>query len=174
MNGVRVYDLQRGDPQTVLWFMLYAQVLQLDGSHHRNVLLGHLQGFVLPDTPARPGTHRLDTTHLERNSFFSGKLLTAKDFQREQVFNAPHTVNREPRGFAVFPEKEIEVWLSLLGLPRTSSLSVLAVEVLPGPLHVRTFASENVPSRTEDPLGRELGTRRILRTSPLTPVPAIC
>jgi hypothetical protein len=51
----------------------------------------------------------------------------------------------------------------LLGLPLDSALSVIAVELLPEP---------NSP--TTQPLGSELGEVRIYRTSPLTPVPAIC
>jgi hypothetical protein len=58
---------------------------------------------------------------------------------------------------------EIEAWLDALGLPHSSPLSVLAVELLPEP-----------ESPFTDPLGKELGQVRVLRTSPLTPVPAIC
>jgi hypothetical protein len=68
-------------------------------------------------------------------------------------------------------------------------LSVLAVEVLPGPLHIEnTGGNQPAPqvveridapapasvAPPEDPLGTDLGLRRILRTSPLTAVPAIC
>jgi hypothetical protein len=100
--------------------------------------------------------------------------------------SSPHTVNREPRGYAFFTEKEIVSALNLLGLPQTSSLSVLAVEVLPGPFNITgdfarraaVFQPELSGARTtgeqEDPLGTQLGARRILRSSPLTPVPAIC
>ncbi|WP_201364625.1 hypothetical protein [Dictyobacter formicarum] len=60
-------------------------------------------------------------------------------------------------------EKEIERILSELALPLDSPLSVLAVELLPG--------GSTAP---RDPLGTNLGQQRILRTSPLTPVPAVC
>lgn len=57
---------------------------------------------------------------------------------------------------------EIKLLLANLTLGADTSLSCLAVEVLPG----------GVP--TPDPLGARLGQERILRTSPLVPVPAIC
>ena len=50
-NGRRIYDYQAGDPQTRIWFMLYAQVLQADGASWRNVLLTHKEGFTLPNPP---------------------------------------------------------------------------------------------------------------------------
>ena len=62
-----------------------------------------------------------------------------------------------------FPQDEIVRRLNLLGLALDSSLSVIAVELLPEPT-----------SSFEDPLGRDLGQVRILRTSQLTAVPAVC
>jgi hypothetical protein len=69
----------------------------------------------------------------------------------------------EPHGFGYWDQDEIEAWLEALGLPHNSPLSVLAVELLPEP-----------DSPFMDPLGKDLGQVRVLRTSPLTPVPAIC
>ena len=81
-----------------------------------------------------------------------------------------------------FPERHIESLLSRIGLPKTSPLSVLAVEILPGLLNLNVFdPARNLKSQdsqreneTEDPVGRGLGGRRILRVSPLAAVPAIC
>jgi len=69
----------------------------------------------------------------------------------------------EPHGFGYCDQDEIVAWLEALGLPHNSPLSVLAVELLPEP-----------ESPFMDPLGKDLGQVRALRTSPLTPVPAIC
>lgn len=69
----------------------------------------------------------------------------------------------EPHGFGYCDQDEIEAWLEALGLPHNSPLSVLAVELLPEP-----------ESPFMDPLGKDLGQVRVLRTSPLTPVPTIC
>jgi hypothetical protein len=67
-----------------------------------------------------------------------------------------------PRGDARWSQAEIEVGLASLGLPKSSPLSVLAVELLPE------------VNRAADPLGADLGTTRVLRTSRLVPVPPVC
>jgi hypothetical protein len=172
-----MYDLEFGDPQTTLWFMLYTQVLQVDGAAHRNILLAHRQGRLLPDWGGNP--YLVGEEGKLSEEYLSYKLLTV------------HTVNREPRGFTLFSQHLIEQALTELGLPLNSPLSVLAVEVLPGPFHIRNLdrnlglvgeanpnfvaaSNSGGASTQEDPLGTQLGKRRILRTSPLTPVPAIC
>jgi hypothetical protein len=65
-------------------------------------------------------------------------------------------------GTATFGDAEIRLALQALGFHDTAPLSVLAVELLPNGTPV------------SDPLGAQLGTQRVLRTSPLTPVPAVC
>jgi hypothetical protein len=67
-----------------------------------------------------------------------------------------------PRGDARWSQAEIEAVLASLGLPKSSPLSVLAVELLPEVNHAA------------DPLGADLGTTRVLRTSRLVPVPPVC
>lgn len=67
------------------------------------------------------------------------------------------------QSLARFPQDEILRRLAILGLPLDASLSVVAVEVLP-----------EEANRTSEPMASDLGTNRILRISPLTPVPAIC
>ena len=64
-----------------------------------------------------------------------------------------------------FPRQTVRERLAGLGLPVSAPLSVLAVELLPQPLP---------EVRYPDPLGGDLGQVRILRASPLQPVPAIC
>jgi hypothetical protein len=156
-NGQRMYDLLAGDPQTRIWFMLYAQVLQADAASYRNVLLTHRLGATLPNPPNSP------------------------------VQNPQHSFNLDPLAGVTFAQADVNDLLKLLGLPVTTPLSVLAVEVLPGPLNVTTgpagagpavAATTAAPAANvapqEDPVGANLGLRRILRTSPLTIVPAIC
>jgi hypothetical protein len=65
-------------------------------------------------------------------------------------------------GEASFGTFDVELALFALGFALTAPLSVLAVELLP---------QDVTPP---DPLGADLGGQRILRTSALTPVPAIC
>ena len=67
-----------------------------------------------------------------------------------------------PHGDARWAQAEIEAALASLGLPRSSPLSVLAVELL----------SES--NRANDPLGSDLGSTRILRSSHLVSVPPVC
>jgi len=67
-----------------------------------------------------------------------------------------------PFGEAAFTDSAITQLLTELGFARTAPLSVLAVELLP---------QDVVPA---DPLCKDLGMQRILRTSPLTPIPVIC
>jgi hypothetical protein len=68
-----------------------------------------------------------------------------------------------------FPMDSIERALSLLGLAVSVPLSVLAVELIPE----TTLGSQADPPR-RDPLQESLGDVRILRTSPLIPVPPVC
>jgi hypothetical protein len=68
----------------------------------------------------------------------------------------------ETIGIARWQQNEIDQQLRALALPRRIALSVLAVELLP------EF------ERKPDPLGADLGEVRILRTSPLIPVPEVC
>lgn len=166
-NGKSVYNFLDGDPQTRIWFMLYAQVLQADGASWRNVLLNHRLAITLPNPSSK---------------------------SNGIAFNPQHSLNRDPRAGIIFSEANVEKLLALLGLPTATPLSVLAVEVLPGPLNVeappgttkggaqffskeatgKTLAYEEAPIQGEDPLGANLGLRRILRTSPLTAVPPNC
>jgi len=69
----------------------------------------------------------------------------------------------EPQGLGYWDQDQIELWLDVLGLPRNSPLSVVTAEMLP-----------ELASPFGDPLGKDLGQVRVLRVSPLTPVPAIC
>jgi hypothetical protein len=69
----------------------------------------------------------------------------------------------EPQGRGYWDQYQIVDWLEALGLPHNSPLSTVAVELLPEP-----------DGLFEDPLGKHLGEVRVLRTSPLTPVPQIC
>lgn len=172
--GERLYDIWRGDPQTEIWFMLYAQVRQADGLAYRNILL----------------THGLGTLELR-----------GIDESRAGQLQSP---GRDPRARIVWEESMIRHALSMLGLAVTSPLSTLAVELLPGQgrivssqlldrieaggadfsaaevlaaeqLALEQADAEAVATATkEDPLGSNLGKRRILRVSPLTSLPAVC
>jgi hypothetical protein len=78
-----------------------------------------------------------------------------------------------------FAEATIPRRLIALGLSQTSPLSALAVELLPydttgDPRPLDAVGSTALDTQATDPLGAQLGTRRILRTSPLTALPSVC
>jgi hypothetical protein len=77
--------------------------------------------------------------------------------------NADQFDSSRALGQLEFDQDGILNTLKMLGLALDSKLSVLMVELLPEP-----------NTLFEDPLGEDLGHVRILRTSPLTPVPDIC
>jgi hypothetical protein len=77
--------------------------------------------------------------------------------------NADQFDSSRALGQLEFDQDGILNTLKILGLALDSKLSVIMVELLPEP-----------DSPYEDPLGQDLGHVRILRTSPLTPVPDIC
>ena len=150
LNGRRVFSAAAGDPRTEIWFMLYAQVTQADGASHRNILLTHA-----------PGTE-------------TGQLQTPI---KPVGFVEPLPAET-PLAGCEFPEDTIHERLALLGLAQTSPLSALAVELLPfdaGEEEENLDAVNPVLETAQtDPLGAQLGTRRILRTSPLTALPTVC
>ena len=63
---------------------------------------------------------------------------------------------------ATLDEKTLGTALEALGLRDEARLSVIAVELMP------------VQEVVGDPVGGDLGRQRILRTSLLVPVPAVC
>jgi hypothetical protein len=89
-----------------------------------------------------------------------GRRLAAPD--RSQVLPQTGYGAAELSGNAAWQQFEIAMLLQAVGLGADSPLSVLAVEVLPN----------EVPAA--DPMGADLGTERILRTSPLVQVPTVC
>jgi hypothetical protein len=179
MNGV---NITAKPPRTEIWALLYAQVIQADGKSHRNILLDEKMLI-----------------------YFS-----AKEYNKyEQYF---HT-NADGQVYSVntWSNKEVDQILAIMGLPISSSLSVLCVEMMPRPEryiemplefaealaketplqkivakpflakfmnmqtdNVMIKAEMSATQNRESPLGRGLGQYRILRTSPLTPVPFVC
>jgi hypothetical protein len=70
---------------------------------------------------------------------------------------------------ARFTQDTIDPLLATLGLPANAPLSVLAVELIP-----ETVLGSRVDPPRRDPLHESLGEVRVLRTSPLVPVPPVC
>ena len=110
---------------------------------------------------------------------FRNILLAARRLAPKEVFgiaNPPH-YSRDTYGFAEFTQKDdpkamgsnpprwqgIDTLLAGLFLPPKSPLSVLTVEMMPQHSDV-----------ANNPVDADLGKLRILRTSPLVPVPPVC
>jgi hypothetical protein len=100
--------------------------------------------------------HQSDDEEI-RNVLLSHK---AARFQRRHFDN--EQLPESLYGDATWSTKEIKLMLAGLTLGTDAPLSCLAVETLPGGANV------------DDPLGAGLGHERLLRTSPLVPVPPIC
>ncbi|MDE3198194.1 MAG: hypothetical protein KGN84_17735 [Acidobacteriota bacterium] len=134
------------NPQTSIYFLLYAQLRRADGGACRNILLGKLLGAP-PQTAA-------------------GAL-----YVKRQQYSIPVR--------AAFAQAAVEKILAGLHLPANTPLSVLAVELFNAESQVirgdrKPVLNVQAVAAAPDPLGAQLGSRRILRTSPLTPVRAIC
>jgi hypothetical protein len=145
-------NLQAIPPNSEIWFVLYAHVIQADGSTMRNIELDKKLGRVLSRTGVGGVTKQIGIKLLlgAGASSAGGRRLT----QNLQAPIQAHVVWRQP---------EIVALLTAIGLPEDTSLSVLGVELLP----------ESNGSFAE-PLGGNLGQVRILRTSALYPVAELC
>lgn len=97
--------LPRRERTTDIWILLYAQAMQIDGTQHRNVLLGR-----------KMTTRKAD-----------------KEVSQALVLSIPieqsSTIRRY--GTVVFNPKEIQNWLRGMAFAPGAPLSVLAVEMLP-------------------------------------------
>jgi hypothetical protein len=158
-------------PRTEIWCLLYAQVYQADGQEFRNILLDE-RALRLVD----------------RDKIFSDPTVP--------VVTAVRNKDRVQVGLTGWTNTQIQFLLRRLGLPSDSPLSVLCVEMMPrlssyirdprpggvpgGPPTTHVPYGDDVagvpvaaPDKVQ-PLSSQLGHYRILRTSPLTAVPAVC
>jgi hypothetical protein len=157
VSGVYAKAFQEGlnvqalPPNTELWFVLYAQVKQADGSTMRNIELNKKAGRIMKGRELKmlQGTTGIV---LESNT-----MTAAKGRQVTQNLHAPL------QGYALWQQTEVEQLLDQMGLSEDTPLSVLGVELLPEP-----------NGRFEDPLGGNLGQVRILRTSALYKIESLC
>ena len=95
-----------------------------------------------------------------RNVLLSHKV--ARFHRRDLQKQLPDPIPESMYGDASWSTEEVQRMLAGLTLGTDTPLSCLAVETLPGGLKI------------DDPLGADLGQERLLRTSPLVPVPPMC
>ena len=169
-------------PQTQIWFLLYAQLRRVDGKAYRNILIQKLLGSqAVAVGIANP----------------VGNQITPHDTPSTAGIPQIQSIPVQ----AAFSVSEIDTILTNLLLPANTPLSLLAVElfnleylVIPPPAAGGGGPAPKVASEGEasggtatavatsrattflqsDPLGDELGSQRILRVSPLTPVAPVC
>jgi hypothetical protein len=142
LAGRRVGD---GFPRTIIGFLLYAQVMQADGSGFRNILIAQ--------RTAQPIAVQLPYTHVDE-------------------------------GRAVFAQADVDAALAEYDLPAAAPLSILAVEFYAGITFDGNLREIGIPPRGTPPDAwpqppnlfdaQNLGQRRILRTSALTPIAPTC
>ncbi|WP_147392262.1 hypothetical protein [Algoriphagus lacus] len=191
-------------PRTSLWTLLYAQVHQADGLDFRNILLAERKMRI--DVRVNTDPKSLDRINdLTKQTYFmpslakyeSGKFKVSQQLSTTALL--ANIRESHPVGTAVFTSQEIAGYLTDLGLPEDSPLSVLVVEVFgnitnlaqhlnrirprntngqnnEAMLAVHRMMSSTGMVATEDrvDLGNNLGNFRILRTSPLTKSPFVC
>jgi hypothetical protein len=172
-------------PQTQIWFLLYAQLRRADGKAYRNLLLDKRLG-----------------AQIVIHSVTGGLPSQTSGITQQQSIAVT----------AAFSQQAVDATLDHLLLPPNTPLSILAVElfnredlVITGDGNVfagvnlkdlgqidqptrksaktkrsavatmeQSIAAPHQQSIQRDPLGAQLGSQRILRTSPLAAVRAIC
>jgi hypothetical protein len=167
----RLTEPRANDPRTRIWALLYAQVVQADGATRRNVLLARA-----------PATPRVD-----RDAGGTGiptrDILGVAEFEEDAIAQRlvylalPPDTPLSVIAVELFPSDHLLQQSVVLG-DRTVYFTV-DVPDLPASAPVSNSAAGFTPGKgaTSDPLGAELGTqtsRRILRCSPLTPIPPTC
>jgi hypothetical protein len=144
-------------PRTAMWFLIYAQAVQADGTSMRNILIAAERGvFVSRELDAIDPSLAPFFETLVKNSFTSHDRIAA----------------------AAFHQGQIEAILTQIHLSITSSLSVIAVELLPaGTVFEPESSNAAAPARAPAAVQVELPVfpfGRILRASPLAPVAPFC
>jgi hypothetical protein len=178
-------------PQTQIWFLLYAQLRRADGGAYRNLLLSKLEGKQ-PVTKRITGnvTGIAQQQAITANAAFSqaqvDKILaefslpftTPLSVLAVELFNSEYLVIRD-QYIGNAPELDASNRATLLrtasstGNKPTGGGATAALATATASDEVSTRATDAAVA-INDPLGQELGSQRILRVSPLTPVRAIC
>lgn len=183
----------RTAPQTQIWFLLYAQLRRADGKAYRNFLLGRRPGLL-------PSTNRI--TDVSSKLLARQQALTVTGlFPMTQVdlllkelklpfntplsvlavelFNREDLVIRETAGTINNVPRSVEINVApasvsqVHGADASTQTAVAAPQAAVAAPEAAAIVPEAVAVQA-DPLGAQLGSQRILRVSPLTPVRAIC
>ncbi len=144
-------------PKTEIWCMLYAQVKQADARQNRNLLLSETMLV-----------YQRTDEELQIAGFLAKRgAMTIKEANRIKInLDIPIT------GRGGWTQKEIDALLEQYNLDGDTTLSVLAVEMMPR--YEQYIYKPDYPITYERPLSQGLGNYRILRTSRLVAAPAVC
>lgn len=190
-------------PRTSLWCLLYAQVRQADGLDNRNILLGQTE-LHLPDLKLLQADFRRRITNAKRRKQLdlarSLQLELSQILSRDKEIGR-HGYGcwsgKEVKAMLELYGLPFDSSLSVLCVEVYGQITRLSEHIdnfsaAKKRELVRSVAAEfgsttatqisrslgstksDVQQQERDPLGSELGHHRILRTSPLTPVPFIC
>lgn len=141
-------------PRTTIWFLLYAQAVQADGGSMRNLLIASEAGVFVNET--------LEAIDPALRPYFTTLVASAQ--------KAPNRT-----AVAAFHQAEIEAILASIHLPASSSLSVIAVEMLPGGTSRVFRDNAELAAAPVAPAGNaSFPFGRILRASPLAPIAPFC
>jgi len=153
-------------PRTDIYACLYAQVLQADGIHYRNILIDKLL-LLKP-------SFTTDMNEIEGyNKRKKDREDTSKPFTPpEAPVLLPGT---PPQAVGFWNMKSIREKLRYLGINENSSLSVLSIELMPrNDFHNNEIPGPNIFIQPSQPQELLLDRIRILRTSRLCPVTETC
>ncbi|MFZ0633850.1 MAG: hypothetical protein WA399_20045 [Acidobacteriaceae bacterium] len=179
-------------PQTQIWFLLYAQLRRADGQAYRNLLLRKLEGAQpIPSVPGGPSGFGTAAPHLapyltpipQQQSIpvqaaFSQAEIDALLSELYLPANTPLSV----LAVELFNQEDLVINDAFLQEESAAARRKLSggTASLPAPgatAVAATPSTTDLSSRVlviDDPLGATLGSQRILRVSPLTPIRAIC
>ena len=147
-----------------------AQALLCEATRRRTELLVSA-GYATPVAAGQNLLPRMPNTEIWGLLYARVAQIDGTDFRNvllgrrravPQLAQVDERERQQTVGIARWEQIEVDRQLKAVGLPGKAPLGVLAVELLP------EF------ERKPDPLGADLGGVRILRASPLIPVPEIC
>jgi len=167
----------RNDPRTRIWVLLYAQVVQADGTTSRNVVLSRSLAYPRFDVEDNQGV-RTSTRDVIGIAEFPDVLVRQALSRLALPEDSPLSV----LAVELFPGDGLTA-SSFHGLAVTGAAGGVVFTDKPEPpaadplSRLQPYMAFEPVQETSDPLGADLGTessRRILRVSPLTAVPPAC
>jgi hypothetical protein len=175
-------------PRTQIWGLLYAQVPQADGKDYRNILLDDRLMVMQMPNPNNPTEMNEDAPRIASGGWLNKEvtdMLRKKGLPEDcslsivcvEMFPPVFTLlERDRKYFAGMPNirsatgANLDLNQALLGYMQQRFQGFVPTLQEEGEQLRLSIEASNIAK----PLSNSLGHHRILRTSPLTPVPEIC